>query len=62
MKIVEILDSAGIESFNIESWINESQRFALWYLKLGTQPVNPIELEKAFLKIEHIQIKKNNQA
>ena len=57
MKIVEILDAAGIDSFNIESWINECLKFKLWYCKTGTQKINELEMEKAFLKIEHNQQK-----
>jgi hypothetical protein len=51
MKIVEILDGSGIESKNIESWIEECQKFRLWYCKLGTQPINEIEMERACLRI-----------
>lgn len=55
MKIVEILDANGIDSFNIESWITECQRFKKWYCRKLTRPINHVELEKAFLKIQSIQ-------
>lgn len=53
MSIVEILDGAGIDSFNMESWINECQKFREWYCKLGTQEIDEEAMERAYLKIEH---------
>jgi len=55
MKIVEILDSIGIDSYNIESWINECLRFREWYCKTGTQVIDELQMEKAYLKIDHKQ-------
>jgi hypothetical protein len=48
-KIVEILDSAGIDSAHIESWIEESFEFMEWYIKLGIHEFNPVSLELACL-------------
>lgn len=47
MRIVEILNSVGIDSSNIESWIKECANFRSWY----SQGVNEAEMEKAYLKI-----------
>jgi hypothetical protein len=54
MKLVEILDSEGIDSSNIESWIEESQKFKIWYCKLGTQEINEVELERACLRLSYL--------
>ena len=51
MRIVEILDSLGIDSSNIESWIEECANFRSWYYKSGTHIVDDLEMEKAYLKI-----------
>jgi 7-cyano-7-deazaguanine synthase in queuosine biosynthesis len=51
MKLIEILDSSGIDSTLIESWIEECQKFKMWYFKLGTQEIDEIEFEKACLRI-----------
>jgi hypothetical protein len=52
MSLIEILDSENIKS-NLESWIEECQKFRLWYLKLGTQEIDEVSMTKAYLKIEH---------
>ena len=54
MSIVEILDGAGIDSFNMESWINECQKFREWYCKLGTQEIDEVAMARAYLRIQHI--------
>lgn len=51
MSIVEILNSENINS-NLENWINECEKFRVWYHNLGIRSVNQIELEKAYFKIE----------
>lgn len=56
MSIVEILDSLGIDSFNMQSYINECQRYRTWYCKLGTQEIDEVEMAKAYLKIDHKMI------
>lgn len=53
MSIVEILDGAGIDSFNMESWINECLKFREWYCKAGTQEIDEVAMARAYLKIEH---------
>ena len=53
MSIVEILDGAGIDSFNIESCINECLKFREWYCKTGTQEIDEVQMAKAYLKITH---------
>jgi hypothetical protein len=52
MSIIEILDSENIKS-NLENWIEECEKFQVWYHKLGARAVSQIEMEKAYLKIEH---------
>ena len=51
MRIIEILDSIGIDSLNIESWIEECAHFRSWYCKSETHSVDELEMEKAYLKI-----------
>lgn len=53
MSIVEILDGAGIDSYNMESWINECMKFREWYCKAGTQQIDEVAMNRAYLKIEH---------
>ena len=57
MSIIEILDSENINS-NLESWKSECEKFRVWYCKLGTQEIDEVSMEKAYLKIEHRTIKK----
>lgn len=57
MKIVEILDSENIKS-DLESWIEECQKFRVWYHNLGIRAVSEIKMERAYLKIEHRKIAK----
>lgn len=57
MSIIEILDSENIQS-NLESWIEECQKFREWYSKLGIQEIDEVSIAKAYLKIEHRNIKK----
>lgn len=51
MKIVEILDGAGIDSSSVDTWIEESKKFRLWYCKLGTHYIDEVAIEKACLKV-----------
>lgn len=53
MKLIEILDGAGIDSFNLQNWQDECFKFRQWYSKLGTQEIDEVEMTKAYLKIEH---------
>jgi hypothetical protein len=52
MSIVEILDSENIKS-TLEPWITECEKFKTWYCKLGTQDINEIEMQKAYLKLNN---------
>ena len=57
MKIVEILNSENINS-NFESWIEECQKFRVWYHNLKPRAISQIEMERAYLKIERREILK----
>lgn len=57
MSIIEILDSEAIAS-NFNSWMDECQKFRQWYAKLGTQKIDEVSMAKAYLKIEHREVKK----
>lgn len=62
MKLIEILDSAGIDSLNIQNWIEECVNFRFWYCKTGTQKINDLDMEKAYLKIMSIEKHINSSA
>ena len=53
MSIIEILNAKGIDSYNMQSYIYECQKFRNWYCKLGTQKIDEIEMAKAYLKIDY---------
>lgn len=53
MSIIEILDSLNIDSYNMQSYIYECQKFRNWYCKLGTQEIDEVSMAKAYLKIYH---------
>jgi hypothetical protein len=61
MKIIEILNGAGIESYNLQSWIKECKRFTFWYCKAGTQEIDEVQMEKAYLKLDY-KIKQNDKS
>ena len=58
MKLIEMLDSENIKS-NLESWIDECQKFRIWYHNLKPRSISQIELEKAYLKINPKKVKEN---
>lgn len=51
MSIVEILDSEQIGS-NLENWQDKCRKFREWYCKLGTQEIDEVAMQRAYLKIE----------
>jgi hypothetical protein len=54
-KLVEILDSAGIDSSRIDCWIDESCCFIRWYLDLKG-PSTLQQFAERYSKADHIAI------